>query len=81
MVGMKKVMKLLKLVQPGTGGKVHLGHRVPVLQGAHCRLGRKLRHFQVPGAPVMHGPLVTKADFYAACERYFPEHDIVFTLS
>lgn len=29
----------------------------------------------------MHGPVVTKADFYAACERYFPEHDIVFTLS
>lgn len=29
----------------------------------------------------MHGPVVTKADFYEACERYFPDHDIVFTLS
>jgi hypothetical protein len=29
----------------------------------------------------MHGPVVTKADFYEACERYFPDHDIVFTHS
>lgn len=29
----------------------------------------------------MHGPVVTKADFYEACERYFPKHDIVFTHS
>lgn len=29
----------------------------------------------------MHGPVVTKADFYEACERFFPEHDIVFTHS
>lgn len=29
----------------------------------------------------MHGPVVTKADFYEACERYFPDHEIVFTHS